>query len=143
MRSLAYRSSQLNKGKGNNMAMNKKEQAQLQEAIDAAVINRALRWSDYEIHPDIPVPVYEEGFVNGWSFNSHTGIAYKSWSSSVLHGNSHVSSVRPPHASQKGIKQYSSQSLALKAMRRDMEKRFAHRLASVDQMIKVAEGEGQ
>lgn len=126
------------------MAMNKKEQAQLQEAIDAAVINRALRWSDYEIHPDIPVPACEEGGVNGWSFNSHSSRVYKSWSRASSHGEGHHGDeARPSYSSQGGISQYSTLSLALKAMRRDMENKFARRLADVDQMIKAAEGEGQ
>ena len=126
------------------MAMNKKEQAQLQNAIDEAVINRALRWSDYEVQPDIQVPSYGDGYVNGWSYNSHSSRVYKTWSGSVFHGMGHAfAGARPPNGSQGGIRQFSTQSMALKAMRRDMENKFARRLADVDQMIKAAEGEGQ
>lgn len=125
------------------MAMNKKEQATLQEAIDTAVINRALRWSDYEVQPDIPAPK-SGGYVNGWSFNSHSSRVYKSWSGVVSHGDGHVTDdARPSLASQRSIAQYSTQSMALKAMRRDMENKFARRLADIDKMIKAAEGEGQ
>lgn len=125
------------------MAMNKKEQTQLQKFMDEAVINRALRWSDYEILPDVPPPT-GSGYVNGWSYNSHSLRVYKSWSGSVTHGDGHAETdVRPSSGSQRGISQYSTSTLALKAMRRDMENRFARRLADVDQMIKATEEEGQ
>ncbi len=38
------------------MAMNKKEQAAYDELVAQARINRALRWSDYSVERDMPVP---------------------------------------------------------------------------------------
>ncbi len=38
------------------MAMNKKEQAAYDELVAQARINRALRWSDYGVERDMPVP---------------------------------------------------------------------------------------
>lgn len=38
------------------MAMNKKEQAAYDQLVAQARINRALRWSDYHVERDMPVP---------------------------------------------------------------------------------------
>lgn len=124
------------------MAMNKKEQAAFDAAIAEAEINRALRWSDYETERDLLKPATFDGYVNGWSFNTHCEEVYQSWSGSVTHGNGWVlDGKRPSYGSQNGISQFSTKEKALKAMRREMERKFAKALASVDRMITAAHDE--
>ncbi|NNS07309.1 hypothetical protein [Erwinia sp. JH02] len=126
------------------MAMNKKEQAAFDAAIAEAEVNRALRWSDYETERDVPKPGPSDGYVNGWSVNYHSERVYLSWSGSISHGDGRVvGGKRPPYGSQRGIEQYSTKEKALKAMRRQMEREFAQRLASVDRMIAAAVNEGE
>ena len=55
------------------MAMNKKEQAAYDELVAQARINRALRWSDYSVERDMPVPEVSGEYQNGWSFNTGRG----------------------------------------------------------------------
>lgn len=118
------------------MAMNKKEQAAFEALQQEVMRNRALRWSDYDTETDLPVPSSYNEYVNGWTFNATTRRVYESWSSAVSHGSCHViDGKRPAHASQQGIRQYSSRERALKAMRRSMEADFASALASVDKQI--------
>jgi hypothetical protein len=83
------------------MAMNKKEQAAFDEAIDVALTFRALRWS-----PE--------------------------------------SRIEPDGGSQQGIALYSTAELALRAMRCEMEMRFAKTLANIDaQIAELRETEGE
>ena len=60
--------------------MNKKEQAAYDELVAQARINRALRWSDYSVERDMPVPEVSGEYQNGWSFNTATGTVYPTWS---------------------------------------------------------------
>lgn len=124
------------------MAMNKKEREQLETITERARINRALRWSDYDKSPDVPIPSYstEVAYVNGWSINTYDrGRVYKSWSSSNSHGDGWViKGKRPDAPSQKGIRQYSTKEKALKALRAEMEERFASKLSDIDAMINEA-----
>ncbi|HEE9327636.1 TPA: hypothetical protein R8D77_004718, partial [Salmonella enterica subsp. enterica serovar Typhimurium var. monophasic 4,[5],12:i:-] len=68
------------------MAMNKKEQAAYDELVAQARINRALRWSDYSVERDMPVPEVSGEYQNGWSFNTATGTVYPTWSGTTVHG---------------------------------------------------------
>jgi len=118
------------------MAMNKKEQALVESLTIEAAQNRALRWSDGEESPDIPVPDGFNQFVNGWSFNAYRGVAYETWSCSVTHGDGHITEGgRPGSASQRGIRQYSTEEKALIAMRRSLERQFASSLNKIDEQI--------
>lgn len=119
------------------MAMNKKEKEALEEAQRAASVNRALRWSDYDSEPDLSTSDIGDGYVNGWSFNQHGLRVYKSWSSSIAHGEGWaVDGKRPGYASQRSIPQYSTKERALKALRRKVEQDFAEKLAAIDSHIK-------
>ncbi|HBZ1813339.1 hypothetical protein ACE3KB_18890 [Enterobacter hormaechei subsp. oharae] len=51
------------------MAMNKKEQAAYDELVAQARINRALRWSDYGVERDMPVPEVSGEYQNGALLN--------------------------------------------------------------------------
>ena len=124
------------------MAMNKKEQAAFEALLDEAARNRALRWSDYCEEPDMPVPSNGD-YANGWSFNTYNGTVYPTWSSCIVHGNRREGQAvddktrRELHlvGSQNGIRQYSTEARALKALRRAMERDFAKKLAAIDSQI--------
>lgn len=122
------------------MVMNKKEQAAFDTLQSEAEINRALRWSDVKsVQPDV-APLKGFDYTNGWLFNSFTKRAYKAWSCSMYHGEGHViDGVRPKHASQRSVNLYSTEKLALRAMRCELEREYANNLAKIDRMINEAE----
>lgn len=100
------------------MAMNKREKEQLENAVRVMGVNRSLRWSDYRPDRDLGMPDGFNDYVNGWSINIHSARVYKSWSSTVSHGDGWVENgERPKSASQRGIAQYSTKEKALKALR--------------------------
>ncbi|EAM5811609.1 hypothetical protein FDA16_07790 [Salmonella enterica] len=124
------------------MAMNKKEKEQLENAIRLMAVNRALRWSDYGADRDVGLPHGTNQYVNGWSINTYSCRVYKSWSSTVSHGDGWVENEeRPRSASQKGIAQYSTKEKALKALRHCMEMKFAEALYEIDQQILATDAE--
>ena len=118
--------------------MNKREQLAFDAAQIQSRINRALRWSDAsEIPPDVPPPDGYTEYTAGWTFNAYdAGRVERGWSSTVSHG-----SGEPPLAgryssgSQNGSSMYSTKTLALRAMRCEMEMRFARILAGIDKQI--------
>lgn len=118
------------------MAMNKKEKEAFSELKREALLNKSLRWTDGDDSPDLPRPSNYDSYVNGWSINLYRGAVYKSWSSSVFHGDGHVADgIRPKSASHKGIAQYSTKVKALIALRRKLELSFASSLADIDMQI--------
>jgi hypothetical protein len=118
------------------MAMNKKEKELYEDALRMQATNRALRWSDYVDDKDVNPPADFGIYANGWSVNRGTMSIYKSWSSTVYHGDGWVNEGdRPKHASQNPIKQYSTKEKALKALRVFMESKFASLLLGVDKQI--------
>lgn len=122
------------------MAMNKKEREQLDATIREAQVNKALRWSDYDVEPDLPRPSYDASreYTNGWSINTHNGRAYKTWSLYTTHGDGWVEpGERHNYGSQGGISQYSTKEKALKALRVKLENNFAKALADVDVLIQL------
>ncbi|EFH3072660.1 hypothetical protein GS974_17195 [Escherichia coli] len=125
------------------MAMNKKEQAAYDELMAQARINRALRWSDYSVERDMPVPEVSGEYQNGWSFNTATGTVYPTWSGTTVHGIREEGEVvdatyrrmRGMNGSQNGIPQYSTKERAMKALRCSLEIKFAIQLDAVDKAI--------
>lgn len=123
------------------MAMNRKEQAQLEAAEQAARLNRALRWSDYEEGPDIPAPEGGTGaHTQGWAFNARREDAtvYEAWSQSWRHGSGRYDPDAHGGGSQGSIDLYSTKARALGALRRELERRAAETLARVDDEIGAA-----
>lgn len=126
------------------MAMNKKELAEFEALKSESLLNRALRWSDYDETPDLSVPDSASDYVNGWSI-SKAGLVILTWSTAVVHGirdegvivSAETRSTKPFSATQGGIKQYSSELLALKSLRRTLERSFAEKLAAIDKKIKT------
>jgi hypothetical protein len=117
------------------MSMNKKEQAE----VEKLKTRLALRFTE-DVKPDVPKPEVEPGsgkIVNGWSFNSYSKRVEKSCSSSMYHSNGLWNKTD----SQYPIEQYSMPILAYKAMRREVEERFAAELRAIDRSIELLDSE--
>lgn len=121
--------------------MNKKEQAAFDAAILEAKINRALRWSDVPyVERDVPLPE-SMGYSSGWDCFAYkdTFRVQEAWSSSTSHGTGPVP--KPgvySGGSQDGKLLYSTRERALRAVRCDVEMRFARVLAAIDEEIAKA-----
>ena len=114
--------------------MTKKEQAELDGLRSQLVLLNAFHFTP-KVEPDIAVPTNFSHCVLRWSFNAHASRTYPSWSKAVAHGEGHE---HTRHGAQDGIRQYSSQVLALKALRHALEQKFASELAAVDARIAKA-----
>ena len=118
------------------MAMTKKEKAEVDERISRVNTLAALRWTE-EVKPDIPKPDSYSVETTGWSYS--TSIFYggdrveTAWSSSGAHGTGSRSC-----GSQGGVGLFSTELLALKALRHSVEKECATRLYRIDRMIEQA-----
>lgn len=121
------------------MAMNKKEKAALEDAIQELAIARALRWSDQPV-PDYDVlpPEYgsRENLSRGWVPSHYferygsSNYASKGCSSSVDHGSGWEKTT-----TQGPRKMYSTRLLALRRTRANAERQFAKVLAEIDAEI--------
>jgi hypothetical protein len=110
------------------MSMTKKEQAE----VEALKIRLALHFTS-DVNPDISRPDSGQGIINGYNFNSYNKRIEKSCSTSYSHGNGQWDKT----GSQNAIAQYSSPILAYRAMRRELEDRFARELREVDIKIET------
>ena len=120
------------------MAMTKKEQLAVQELVDRLETISALRWTE-PTSPDVPPPSGCIKYSEGWDYNAHSMRVWIGWSTSVSHGTG-----RPPIGERysngyRGERHmFSSEELALKAMRHAVEKRAAKELMLIDKMIAKA-----
>lgn len=119
------------------MAMNKKEQAELEQAKRDAALAKALRWTDAKPEKDVVIP--ERGrHTTGWDYycTSYSGVSgriYQKWSENGRHGDG--DGTERINGSQNGIALYSTKILALKALRAEMELACANELLKIDQQI--------
>ena len=126
------------------MAMNKAEKAALELAQNELAIAYALRWSDLKrIEPDVPPPRTGgtlDALSVGWTFNAYSCAVIMACSSSISHAFGQTGDKQPPKkTTSRGAKHlYSTEVLALKAMRQEMERKFASSLAAVDRRIAEA-----
>ena len=124
------------------MAMNKKEQAAMQAAIDRAELLSALRWSA-PVDRDVAPPDrgyssgYSSGYSEGWDFNAYNQTVWLGWSSSIHHGTGPApkDGERYLSASQQCRSMYSTKALALAALRHEVERRVAADLMKIDRQI--------
>lgn len=118
------------------MAMTKKEQAAMQAAIDRAETLAALRWTN-PVQRDVGVP--KDGYSEGWDYNAWTKTVFIGWSSSFLHGPGRAPKAgKHRNASQQPRRYYSTEALALAAMRHEIELKAAADLLKIDRMIAAA-----
>lgn len=119
------------------MAMTKKEKAEVDELIKRANTLAALRWSE-EVKPDVPQPDSYRVETHGWDYLACTYYGSdrveQAWSTSCSHGTGNSMSC----GSQGGIKLFSTELLALRALRHAVEKECAARLYRIDRMIEKA-----
>ena len=116
--------------------MTKKEQAELDGLRKQIALLNAFHFTP-EVEPDIAAPTNFSDCVLGWSFNSYSSRVCPTWSKYSSNGDGHE---HTRHGAQGGTRQYSSEVLALKALRHALEQKFASELAAVDARIaKVSE----
>lgn len=120
------------------MAMTKKERKEFDDAIEHARRLGALRWTS-PVARDVPQPSTFE-YSSGYDYNAYSLRTNKAWSSSVSHGDGDAPKPGEGYrsASQGARRLYSSELLALKAMRCEIETEGAIKLAAVDAMIAEA-----
>ena len=123
------------------MAMTKKEKAEFEKALMQANKLAALRWTDGAV-ADMPIPDCFNTEVEGWDYfactYSGSDRVEQAWSSTCSHGTGTSRS----SGSQGGVKLFSTELLALKALRHVVEKQCAARLYRIDKMIEKALGDG-
>jgi predicted CxxxxCH...CXXCH cytochrome family protein len=79
------------------------------------------------VSPDLPPPERCDVLAKGWSFNMHTGNVYKTCSSVICHG------VGWDNTNSRGpLWQYSTEVLALRALRYALENECAKKLRQID-----------
>lgn len=124
------------------MAMTKKEQAAMQAAIDRADTLAALRWTA-PVRRDVDVP--KDGYSEGWDYNAYTRETRPGWSCRVSHGSGPApgkDGQRRVSGSQGSRRLYSTQALALAAMRHEIEQKAAADLLKIDRQIAALQESG-
>ena len=120
--------------------MTKKEQAAMNAAIDRADTLAALRWTA-PVRRDVGIP--ETGYSQGWDYNAYTQIVFHGWSGPVSHGKGPASEAgKYRSASQQPRRYYSTQALALAAMRHEIEQKAAADLLKIDRQIAALQESG-
>jgi hypothetical protein len=115
------------------MAMTKKEQAEMKAAIDRADTLAALRWTN-PVRRNVDVP--QDGYSQGWDYNAYTREVFMGWSGIVSHGKGPAPEVgKHRSGSQQPRRYYSTQALALAAMRHEIEQKAAADLLKIDRQI--------
>jgi hypothetical protein len=118
------------------MAMTKKEQAKMQAVIDRAETLAALRWTN-PVPRDVGIP--ETGYSQGWDYNAWTREAFMGWSGTVSHGTGPApEDGKRKSGSQQPRRMYSTEALALAAMRHEIELKTAADLLKIDRLIAAA-----
>lgn len=118
------------------MAMNKKEQAEMQALRDKLALVSALRWTE-PVARDLPPPSTFNGETSGFEFNSYSGTVLPAWSNSSAHGIGRPSREKGYSASQNSRTLFSTRLLALKALRHEVEIEAAKKLAKIDSEIEA------
>jgi hypothetical protein len=119
----------------NDMAMTKKDQAAMQAAIDRADTLAALRWTA-PVRRDVDVP--KDGYSEGWDYNTYKQEIFMGWSGPVYHGSGPApgkDGQRRVSGSHGSRRLYSTQALALAAMRHEIEQKAAADLLKIDRQI--------
>ena len=118
------------------MAMTKKEQA----AIDRADMLAALRWTA-PVQQDVDVP--KDGYSEGWDYNAWKQEVFIGWSTICSHGTGPAPEVGKHRSGrQQPRRYYSTQALALAAMRHQIEQKAAADLLKIDRQIAALQESG-
>jgi hypothetical protein len=123
------------------MAMTKKEQAAMQAAIDRAETLAALRWTN-PVQRDVGVP--KDSYSQGWDYNAWTKTVFIGWSDAVSRGTGPAPEAGAHRSGTQGPRSYySTEALALAAMRHEIELKTAAELLKIDRQIAAALGTGR
>ena len=115
------------------MAMNKREQQEFESLKDELVLAKALHFTDF-VEPDLPVSANKGSeVVEGFTFNEYGSNPRVEPSCSSKHYHGIGTGSRT--TIQRGIDQYSTKLLALRALRNALEYQCARTLANIDQQI--------
>ena len=121
--------------------MTKKEKAEMQTALDRAETLAALRWTA-PVQRDVGVP--NDGYSEGWDYNSYTKQVFRGWSSSVSHGPGFAPEVGRYRCANQGARRlYLTEALALAAMRHEIELKAAADLLKIDRQIAATQQIGE
>ena len=108
----------------------------MQARIDRAETLAALRWTS-PVQRDVGVP--KDGYSQGWDYNVYTQAVWIGWSSSISHGKGMRSADgRRASGSQNPRAMFSTEALALAAMRHEIELKTAAELLKIDRQIAAA-----
>jgi len=118
------------------MAMTKKEQAAMKEAIDRAETLAALRWTA-PVEKDVPPPK-DGGYSEGWIYNAHSFVVERGWSDSVSHGSGEAPERGKYRiGSQNARWMFSTKAKAVAAMRHELENMAAEKLLKCDRILRA------
>jgi len=120
--------------------MNKKEQTEYERVATLAAFTRTA-----PVPFDVPPPTYDCGqrHTVGWRFNTYSKRVWLAWSESVAHGDGeYPTDPRNRSGSQRSIALFSTEALALRAMRYDVKMECARALREIDKRIEAARSEG-
>ena len=105
----------------------------MQAAIHRADTLAALRWTS-PVQRDVDVP--KDGYSEGWDYNPWTREVFIGWSNTVYHGTGPAPEAgQYRRGSQWPQRYYSTQALALAAMRHEIEQKAAADLLKIDRQI--------
>jgi len=108
----------------------------MQAAIDRAETSTALRWTN-PVHRDVGVP--KDGYSEGWDYNAWSKTVYIAWSDAVSHGTGPAPKAGAYRSGSQGPRRYySTEALALAAMRHEIELKTATELLKIDRQIAAA-----
>ena len=112
----------------------------MKAAIDRADTLAALRWTA-PVRRDVDVP--KDGYSEGWDYNAYTREVFTGWSSTVTHGTGPAPEAgKYKSGSQQPRRYYSTQALALAAMRHEIEQKAAADLLKIDRQITALQESG-
>lgn len=112
------------------MAMNKKEQAELEELRKQLAIAKAFRFTE-PVERDVQPPESYSALATGWVYNEYNCMVSVACSNSVHHAVGRTDKTN----TQRPISMYSSKLLALKGLRNALEQKYAKALADIDAQI--------
>lgn len=116
--------------------MTKAEKAEVERLKTALCLAMALRFTDADEEPDIPIPAPGDKPTSGWQFNRYSRVVGPAWSASSFHGDGPAKASHM--ATQGGIPLYSTKLRALRALRRNLERLCAEQLRAIDIQIEAA-----
>lgn len=122
------------------MAMTKTEKAAMDALRREVSVARALRWTD-EVKRDLMPPKQGGTVTQGWDFNAYNKEVYESWSSCIYHGTGKYIERGQRSATQNPLPLYSTEELALRALRNTLERKCAEALADIDARVEELRGE--